>query len=158
MAIETESRSRYLVAERRGKCFALPLTHVRGALPRPVLELVPLGEPDWMGVLVVRGEVVTAVRPDRWLDLAEEEIPSEAEPEALVIFSADIAPIALGFDRLRGVVALGSGGREPHPGAAERPWLTAIYADARFEALTVINGSALGRALLEERLPRAVES
>ena len=137
--------AQFLVAERRGRQVALPLADVRGGLPRTGLEAVPGGEPDWLGVLAVRGEIVVALEVDGWLDL--DEIDAAPEAGALVLFRAEGTTVALAFDRLRGVVKLATDRLQPHPVRGQKPWLRAMYSDDRYERLDVVDGPALSAAL-----------
>lgn len=146
METERDIQGQFLVAERCGRQVALPLSDVRGGLPRTNLEPIPRGESDWLGALAVRGEIVVALKVDAWLDLVG--LPPGAEPGALVLFRAEETTVALAFDRLRGVVTLGDGELKPHPRRAERPWLESVYSDERYERLDVVNGAALSAALI----------
>lgn len=146
MSNENGMRGQYLIAERRGQAWALPLADVRGGLPRTGLEPVPRGEPGWLGVLAVRGEIVVALSIDPWLEVTDSD--TGPDPEALVLFRVQGTTVALAFDRLRGVVTLEVDALSPHPAAAERPWLAAVYSDDRCTRLTVIDGAALGPALV----------
>lgn len=137
----------FLVAERRGRQVALPLTDVRGGLPKTGLDPVPRGEPGWLGVLTVRGEIVVALEVDPWLDL--EDDARGGEPSALVLFRANETTVALAFDRLRGVVTLEAEKLQPHPAGTEFPWLAHIYSDDTYVRLDVVDGSALSAALIE---------
>ena len=120
MSKENGMPGQYLVAERRGQAWALPLADVRGGLPRTGLEPVPRGEPGWLGVLAVRGEIVVALSIDPWLDVIDSV--AGPEPEALVLFRVQGTTVALAFDRLRGVVTLDQDALKPHPATVERPW------------------------------------
>ena len=154
MSKENGMSGQYLVAERRGQAWALPLADVRGGLPRTGLEPVPRGEPGWLGVLAVRGEVVVAVSIDPWLDVTDSDAGSD--PEALVLFRVQGTTVALAFDRLRGVVSLDHDALKPHPAAAERPWLSAVFADERYARLEVVDGAALGAALVGRVIEEAI--
>lgn len=151
---EAEVSGRYLLAERRGRSFALPLTHARGGLPRPRLEPVPLAEPEWLGVMAVRGEVVVVVLADRWLGFddgaaaGEPGVALATEPAALVLYRARHSTVALAFDRLRSVVSLDAADAGRVARADGPAWHAARYTSGPQAGLVVLDGEALAEALL----------
>jgi chemotaxis signal transduction protein len=147
MKTERGIKGQFLVAERGGRQVALPLSDVRGGLPRAGLESIPRGESEWLGVMAVRGEIVVALKVDSWLDLEGLELGTA--PGALVLFRAGETTVALAFDRLRGVVTLTEDNLKPHPLQEARPWLEAVYSDDSYDRLDVVNGAAWGVALVK---------
>ncbi len=133
----------YVIAERAGRSFALPFDQVRGGLLRPELEPVPLAPAGWLGVLVLRGEIVPVLQPDALLGVTS----AREEPGTLVVFQAGDALVALAFDRVRGVVPLPAERCRGYADAAHLPWLGPSYSDERYAGLVLVDGPAFGAAL-----------
>ncbi|PTX90706.1 chemotaxis protein CheW [Opitutus sp. ER46] len=136
----------HLVAQRAGQRFALSVAHVREAIVLPELERVPLAPPEVLGSFQLRGEIVPAVLPDRLLAIDA----GTSAPGVLALVRERDTTIGFAFDRLLGVTAVDPAALLPHPLAKRCRWMSSLVLDPRYQLVTVIDGSALITALIDQ--------
>jgi len=92
--------------------YALPLTEVREILKVPPVTEVPRAPPDVLGILSLRGTVVTLIDLRRRMGLSER--PVDRKTRVLVVQRSD-EPIGLLVDAVTQVVRLEPGDIEDRP-------------------------------------------
>jgi purine-binding chemotaxis protein CheW len=136
----------HLVALRAGQHFSLPVTTVREVLAMPELEPVPLAPPEVLGSFQLRGEIIPAILPDFLLAIEA----AKTTPTVLALLHDGDATVALAFDRVLGVVTINPTTLVAHPLALRRPWMAHLRVDSRYQLITVLEGTALIAALVEQ--------
>lgn len=136
----------HLVAQRSGQRFSLPVSSVREVLVMPELEPVPLAPADLIGSFQLRGEIIPAVIPDRLLAIEN----AGTAPTTLALLRDGDAIVAVAFDRMLGVTTIDPANLLAHPLAAHRPWMPCLHVDPRYQLITVLDGSALLAALVDQ--------
>lgn len=86
--------SRYLLFTLSSETFALALLDVREVLALTDITRMPLSDPHVMGVINVRGQVISLVDLRKMLGIRE---PSKVDPLETAIIICDLGGITVGF-------------------------------------------------------------
>lgn len=146
-AEEPEALSEYLAFMLEGECYGVPIEAVREIVRVPPVTEVPRGEPDLLGVLNLRGEVLPVY--DLKLKLRLTSAPAriagpDADPEALprparilVIRGGDRGDLGFLVDGVAEVLRMASSQIEPPPsGTSERDFIAGL--GRRDQALCIL--------------------
>ncbi|MCX6951204.1 MAG: chemotaxis protein CheW [Verrucomicrobia bacterium] len=136
----------HLVALRAGQRFSLPVATVREVLALPELEPVPLAPRELLGSFQLRGEIIPALLTDSLLSIGSEN----DAPKVLALLCDGDATVALAFDRVLSVMSVDPAALIPPPLARQRPWMTHLHVDARYQLVTVLDGPVLVAALVAQ--------
>ncbi len=98
-----------------GGRYAVPVADVQEVLRHQELTPVPLGHPAVVGLINLRGQIVTSMDVRRRLGLPDR--PADAGPMTVVVRTAD-GPKALLVDDIGDVIDVADAAAEPPPAAA----------------------------------------
>lgn len=111
-------RGEYLTFRVAGQSFAIPATSVQDILRLPTLTSVPLARPEIVGLLNLRGHIVTAVSLNVCLG-GEHDAGARA---MAVVINHDGEPACLIVEEVGDVVALTAADMEPNPASMGAKW------------------------------------
>jgi purine-binding chemotaxis protein CheW len=112
------TKPEFLTFSVAGQHFAIPATSVQDVLRLPPLTQVPLARPEIIGLLNLRGHIVTAISLSIRLGNAPAK---ETKPMAVVIHHAG-EPACLVVDAVGDVVALAPEDMESNPASMNGGW------------------------------------
>lgn len=117
-ATQSTTRTEYLTFKVAGQNFAIPATSVQDVLRLPSLTPVPLARPEIVGLLNLRGHIVTAVSLAIQLGCGD----SAAERAMAVVIEYNGEPACLIVDAVGDVLALSVADMESNPASMSTAW------------------------------------
>jgi purine-binding chemotaxis protein CheW len=108
---ERGSVAEFLALRLGSEIYGVPLTHVREILVSPPLTLVPRAPHDVLGIINVRGQLVTVIDLKARLHLSSEEPPQRAR--VLLVPGPEGELLGLSVDEVLQVYRLSEGEIEP---------------------------------------------
>lgn len=106
--------TRWVGFEMSGQRYALDIAKVREVLSSAFIEPVPGAPPVVLGVINLRGRIVTVIDLHMRLDLPS----SNSEESCVVVVDVDGEPLALRVDRITELHTVAEGAIKPAPRAA----------------------------------------